>query len=315
VFGHLRWLGAVIATCLASCGVEEKTDLTGTGGSAGATSGGGGTGASGGAGGTGATGGGAGQTNGGTGGIAGAVNGGTAGAAGTPAGGTGGIVDPCAGACTDANATCSGGGTCDCNSDYLDVDGNPQSADCKSTIVTSVSVTLGITHERCGELVIKLGGPNAVTMTLMSRPGENESSDNGQSGGSGDGSPMTSSSPVTFDDAATPGSESMGQGPQGEVVCQDTGVCSYNPDQGAAGGPTTLDGAYGGSTALGLWRVCVGDVLMNDTGTLESFSVDITTSNHSFTGAVTGLAQNIPDNGYDGTLGSSSVTCADVVIP
>jgi subtilisin-like proprotein convertase family protein len=243
--------------------------------------------------------------------VAGSATGGTVGV--PSGGGTGGVVDPCGGNCTDANATCSAGGSCDCNNTFINVDndGNPQTADCKSTVVTTVTATVGITHDACGNLVIKLAGPNTTLITLVSRPGEAETADNGM-GGSGDMSNLVATSPITFDDTAPTDAELIGNG--NGVVCLETGPCAYNPNRGAASGPDTLAAAFGGSTALGTWRLCVGDAAAAETGTLQSFSVAITTSNHTFNGAVTNLNQAIVDNGYIGTLAPGSATCADIVI-
>lgn len=323
----MRWLGAGLVLCLLSCSVDETTafeDTGGTGGSGGSGALGGGTfGGTGGTGGSGGSvGGSAGSATGGaagaTGGAAGAPAGGSGGVAGTPSGGgTGGVVDPCAGLCTDGNATCSGAGSCDCNADFVnvDTDGNAQTADCKSTLATKVTVELAIGHTQVGNLVIKLRGPDNTVITLMSRPGATEPADDGSGVGGGDMSDILVAAPVTFDDAAATSAESMGGGVPGQSVCQGDGICSYHPDHGAATGPTTLAAAFDGKNATGTWRMCVGDADSGDTGAFESWELVVTTSNHQFSKSATGLNLSIPDNGYDGSLNPSSVACSDITLP
>jgi subtilisin-like proprotein convertase family protein len=334
VFGQLRWLGAGLLICLASCSVDETTafeDAGGVGGQGGGSGGSGalgggtfggngGTSASGGSGGN--TGGVAGTPAGGTGGVAGtpAGGGGTGGVAGTPAGGggTGGVVDPCGGNCTDPNATCSDTGSCDCNGNFLniDTDGNPQTAECKSTLISDVVVAdVAIAHEACGNLVIKLRGPDNTLIALMSRPGYTEGADDGTGNNAGDQSGMTDTAPVDFDDAAATSAESMGSGPPGQTVCQATGVCAYHPAQGAAPGPATLAAAFDGKSALGTWRICIGDADNNNNGTFQGWELRITTSDHQFVKSATALNLSIPDNAYNGTQDSGTVACSDITLP
>lgn len=324
MFGQIRWLGAGLVVCLASCSVDETTQVEDTGGTGGSSGIGGGTfGGTGGTGATGGSGGNLGGSAGATGGAAGQPSGGAAGApaggsAGVPSGGgTGGVVDPCAGKCTDQNATCSGSGSCDCNADYLnvDTDGDAQTADCKSAIITDVTAELAVTHESCGNLVIKLRGPDNTLITLMSRPGEAEAADDGSSGSGGDQSDMTASAPVTFDDAAGPSAETMGSGPPGEVVCQQS-ACDFHPDHGAATGPATLAAAFDGKNALGTWRMCVGDAVNNNVGTFQSWELRVTTSNHQFVKATgTNLNLTVPDDGYTGALDPAGAACVDITLP
>lgn len=328
----MRWRGAALVLCLSSCSVDETTQVEDTGGTGGGSASGGtgalGGGTFGGTGGTGATGGSGGNVGGSagtpTGGAAGTPAGGAGGAGGTggvagttSGGGTGGVVDPCAGKCTDGNAICSGSGSCDCNANFVnvDTDGDAQTADCKSTIVTKVTAEIAIGHTQCGNLVIKLRGPDNTLITLMSRPGANEAADDGAGAGGGDMSDMVSSSPVTFDDAAVASAESMGSGPPGQSVCQQSLVCDYHPDHGAATGPTTLSAAFDGKSATGTWRMCVGDADNNDTGTFHSWELRVTTSNHQFTKSADGLNLAIPDGGYNGSLDPASAACADITLP
>ncbi|HZO14107.1 MAG TPA: proprotein convertase P-domain-containing protein, partial [Polyangiaceae bacterium] len=65
-------------------------------------------------------------------------------------------------------------------------DGNPTSMTCHDLVVTTpyasiqeIRVTVGITHNSIGDLVIKLVSPTNKVMTLLNRPGMNEPDDLG----------------------------------------------------------------------------------------------------------------------------------------
>ena len=291
----------------------------GAGGSAGAGGSGGATGGSGGAtGGSGGATGGSGGATGGSGGATGGSCGATGGSGGAGgAGGTGGTTaDPCSGLCTDVNATCSSGGVCGCKAGFLnvDTDTDPKTATCKSSIVASLTVKVAIDHEDCGHLTIKLRGPNATVITLVSRPGHGEGADDGGGILAGDLSGLDPAHAVTFQDSAAVAAEDMGDsiGPL-SYVCKDDKICAFKPDKGAAAGPTTLQAAFKGIDAIGKWTLCVGDSNWLVGGKLEQWTLSITTSDGSIVRATpANLGLGIKDDGYDGTLGS--MACQDIIV-
>ena len=344
LLGVSAWV--TVAWSLAACGLSEEGGADvggGTGGKAGAggAGGAGGSGSNGGAGGSAGTGGGAGSGgSGGSGGVSGSggasgsagaggsggATGGSGGATGGSGGATGGsggaggtggtTADPCSGLCTDVNATCSSGGVCGCKAGFLnvDTDTDPKTATCKSSIVASLTVKVAIDHEDCGHLTIKLRGPNATVITLVSRPGHGEGADDGGGILAGDLSGLDPAHAVTFQDSAAVAAEDMGDsiGPL-SYVCKDDKICAFKPDKGAAAGPTTLQAAFKGIDAIGKWTLCVGDSNWLVGGKLEQWTLSITTSDGSIVRATpANLGLGIKDDGYDGTLGS--MACQDIIV-
>jgi subtilisin-like proprotein convertase family protein len=139
--------------------------------------------------------------------------------------------------------------------------------------VASVQVELAMSHTWVGDLTIKLVSPTSTIVTLMSRPGRAEPSDDG-SGMGGDGTDLLAANPITFVTAARVSAENMGGTLTGGVVCRDDATCSFAPDRGAgaAGDLTTFDG----EPAHGTWRLCVGDGANNDTGSIDSVALKLT---------------------------------------
>ncbi|MCE7890930.1 MAG: hypothetical protein DYH12_14745, partial [Sorangiineae bacterium PRO1] len=230
-------------------------------------------------------------------------------------GGSGGTTaDPCGGLCTDANATCTSAAVCSCNAGFIDTDtdSDPKTAKCISSMVLGVKVKVAIDHEDCGHLTIKLRGPNATVITLLSRPGVSEGADDGGGVLAGDLTGLDKGYPVSFDDVAAVAAEDMG-GTVGPFayVCKDDNVCSFKPDKGSAAGPTSLKAAFQNVDAVGKWTLCVGDSNWLVGGTLEQWEITFTTSGGSVTRASpANLGQGIKDDGYDGTLGS--MACRDI---
>ena len=175
-----------------------------------------------------------------------------------------------------------------------------------------MSVKVGIEHEDCGHLTVKLRGPNNTVIALVSRPGVSEGADDGGGILAGDLSGYDKGNPVTFQDAAAVAAEDMGDtiGPF-SYVCKDDGICAFKPDQGSAPGPSSLQAAFKGADAVGKWRLCVGDSIWLVGGKLQQWSLTVVSSDGSFTRATAAdLGLGIKDDGYDGSLGS--MTCVDI---
>lgn len=256
--------------------------------------------------------------NGGTAGSGG--SGGTAGGAGGTGGGaagTGGTTgDPCSGQCNGSHSICSATGVCGCSAGYTDTDGNPgdNSATCdKSSIIQSLTVTVGVQHPHCGELTYKLAH-GIQPMTLMSRPGAAEAADDGSGNLPGNQAKLSGASPLTFDDAAATSAEDMGATTgAAQTVCLDSGICQYHPDKGAAAGPGTLAAAFAGTDSIGTWQLCVGDSMANASGSLQNWSISFVTPGGTQTYSSGSISVSIPDDGYNGSLGSMG--CNQIKVP
>ena len=140
--------------------------------------------------------------------------------------------------------------------------------------IADVSVEIGMNHSYVGDLVIKVVAPAAANpITVLSRPGRNEPADDG-GGGMGDASNLSTSAPITFDDAAPNDAEDMG-GSIGDnsEVCVDDGECDFSPNPGSA-----IAGDFGtlaGQDSVGSWQVCVGDGAGGDFGFVDFIELTI----------------------------------------
>ena len=169
-------------------------------------------------------------------------------------------------------------------------DGNPTSMTCHILTVTTpytsiqeIRVTLGISHNSIGDLVIKLVSPTNEVTTLLNRPGMNEPDDLGAdcanptcgpASNYGDLSNLSGASPVTFFDAAMTSAEDMGADIGGpETVCQDDAICEFTPSPGSGPGTNLAD--FNETDPNGDWSVCVGDAAPADAGDLELVTLSI----------------------------------------
>lgn len=326
------FIGTAIATlgAVAACSLNTQAtntggfqnhdggpDSTAAGGSGVGGSGTGGVSPTGGSGPTGGTGGGT-AGSGGSGGATGGAGGigGSSGAGGT--GGTGG--DACHGNCPSPDICTAG--VCSCPAGYTDTDGNTSDdkATCtKSSIIQSLTVTVGIQSYHCGQLTIKLIGAGLPPLTLVSRPGATEAADDGSdTAGGGDTSNLETDHQITFDDAASTSAEDMGKTLGNyEVVCRDDGICNFSPSQGSWLTPTaTLNGTFKGKDSSGIWELCVGDSILTTAsydGTLDNWTIKFNTVGGAVSKSATNINGAIPDDKYDGSLGS--MACNQITIP
>lgn len=148
--------------------------------------------------------------------------------------------------------------------------------------VDNVTVQIAQSHTFVGDLTIKLIGPTAIVTTLVSRPGVLESADDGNDGvGFGENSNLLIANPLTYEQVAINESEMMGKVPSdhatGDTICLFAGSpCNYNPDNGAATSSEDLSTAYDTTTKVGNWQLCLGDSAGADTGTLDGWTLTIT---------------------------------------
>ncbi len=117
--------------------------------------------------------------------------------------------------------------------------------------VSTLTVSLYITHTYDGDLDISLIGPDGTTIDLTSDNGLN-----------GDNFGTSSATPTTFDDAAA-SSITTGTSPF---------LGSFRPEQ-----PLAAFLGKTGSAANGTWRLHVADDSANDTGLLNSWSIQFQT--------------------------------------
>ncbi|MFO0619142.1 MAG: proprotein convertase P-domain-containing protein [Polyangiaceae bacterium] len=143
---------------------------------------------------------------------------------------------------------------------------------CNQTI-SNLTVLLGMNHTWVGDLTIKLRSPAGTVVTLMSLPGFVEFADDGVDDGNNSGN-LVNGFPITFATGAATSAENMGAGGSAVNVCQNDGLCSYNPNPGAAA-PGTL-ASFNGQTAAGTWQLCVGDSATFDTGSIDQVRLNFT---------------------------------------
>lgn len=144
------------------------------------------------------------------------------------------------------------------------------------TSIDAVEIDTAIDHTWVGDLTIKLESPAGSVLGVMSRPGSADAADDGnttQPAGNGDN--IVATSPVTFIDGAAASAEDMGTT---GVVCQDDGICSYAPAPDSVATPPSNFAGFGGEDPSGTWTLCVGDSQGLDTGTFQSWTLNVTYS-------------------------------------
>ena len=140
-------------------------------------------------------------------------------------------------------------------------------------IIADIWLEIDMSHTWVGDLVIKLDGP-AGLMTLMSRPGLDEAADDG-TGCCGNSSDWVFGAVQTFDDDGIIAAEDIGLAgsPIAAQMLYPTGV--YD---GFSTPTTSLVGTYGATNAVGDWTLYIGDSAGGDVGTLESWTLHLTTT-------------------------------------
>lgn len=161
-------------------------------------------------------------------------------------------------------------------------DGTLDSMRCVSVLVDSphdsiqwVRVHVGVSHDRIGELIIKVRSAEQTVITLMNRPGYGESADDGAGLiWHGENSNLDSGYPVIFRDDAAYDAELMGDNLWAwEEVCKDDNRCEWKPNAGSATAGTLSDLA--GEDPSGSWRVCVGDWWTQNFGLIDRVKLTI----------------------------------------
>ncbi|WP_299227693.1 proprotein convertase P-domain-containing protein, partial [uncultured Psychroserpens sp.] len=186
-----------------------------------------------------------------------------------PAGQTGGtwsIGSGASGTASDSNNTSQNlpdGDSAGINS-TVSIAGIPTSA------TLDIEVEVAMTHTYVGDLEIELIAPDGESIILLTRPGTG--------GGFGDSSNASMSGAITFSDTASVNAEDMGDTlNSSETICLDDGICDYLPNSGPPTSFAQLSATIlaNGSNPNGVWTLNVSDNANDDTGSLDSWSINI----------------------------------------
>ena len=152
-------------------------------------------------------------------------------------------------------------------------------------VVLDISIDVAITHTWEGDLTLKLENPDGDILTLMSRPGLAELADDGNET-SFNNSGLVGAT-LTFSDAGLTDAETMGDFGElstlGEDICAVDLLCDYFPSPGSAVTSATSFGDFFGGTLNGVWTLWAGDAVGADQGSIDAFTLNITTASPSFT--------------------------------
>jgi subtilisin-like proprotein convertase family protein len=130
--------------------------------------------------------------------------------------------------------------------------------------IVDVNVEVAATHTWIGDLVFTLESPDATILTLMDRPGLPV-----VNAIVGDDDDLVAGSPISYIDSSANPAEEMGDGSTATniVVCQGDGVCDYSPDDAFS--------TLAGENVNGTWEFCASDNAGLDTGSITSFTVNV----------------------------------------
>jgi len=134
--------------------------------------------------------------------------------------------------------------------------------------ITSVSVEVSINHTWVGDLAIILRSPGGVELQLVARAGATHP-DEGQGAPFGNGANLIAANPILFSDAGTASAETLGSG--GSPIPAG----SFTADADGWSTDITAFADYVGDLAGGIWTLEVGDYAGFDTGTLESWTLNL----------------------------------------
>jgi len=165
--------------------------------------------------------------------------------------------------------------TCTYNGPDIDVadgffDGNISDSTACATITVpqtgydvadSVGIEMVVDHTWVGDLSFQVISPSGATMTLMNRPGVDDSP-------FGNGADLMVEHSTWFDESFDVSSEDMGSGlGTTDAVCLADGVCDFAPSSEELTWTGTLVDAVG-TDIVGDWVVCVGDSAFGNDGVL-----------------------------------------------
>lgn len=144
-------------------------------------------------------------------------------------------------------------------------------------VIDDLNVSVASGHSWVGDLTLRLTAPNAEVLTLLNRPAR-------VGAGAGNSDDLVASTPVIYDDAAASATsaEDMGDGCVGVIGVTAGCPDNYIPAPDAADTPLPGVGTnlaqYNGDNPNGVWQLCLGDSAAGDTGTLNSWSLTVSTT-------------------------------------
>ncbi len=136
--------------------------------------------------------------------------------------------------------------------------------------ITDLTVTIGVDHSWVGDTTLQLTGPNCGPLNVYARPGA------AAGVGAGDSSDLCAATPLGFNDGNATDAETMGAPEAGGSCVGTSGPLAYFSNGDEVGGAMTLTGCVG-TDAVGSWMLCIDDAGGGDTGTLQTWTLDVTT--------------------------------------
>lgn len=134
--------------------------------------------------------------------------------------------------------------------------------------ITLISITITLTHTYAGDLAIELIAPDLTEIQLLARPGT-AIGDEATGCPCGNGRNFAATA-ITFADGAT-SAETLGDAPPFGNIASGT----YAPDADGWTTDITLLAEFIGLPAAGLWTLRVGDYANQDTGTVDSWELNL----------------------------------------
>lgn len=181
-----------------------------------------------------------------------------------------------------------------------------------TTVVQSVSISVGLDHTWVGDLTMKLQAPNGSVLTILNRP-VSTAPDDGTDNPIGDNSNWAAGTIINFGDGLGPEAETMGNSlSDAQNICINDGICGHDPSPDTATQPPSAFTAFRNTQASGVWRLCVGDSAALDTGNLRTWSLNL---NFAAVFSQNPVPNSVPDDGYVGGFGGVGQLCSTMTIP
>ena len=118
-------------------------------------------------------------------------------------------------------------------------------------VVTDITVEMAINHSWIGDLTVKLRSPDQTVLTILNRPASTAPDDGTDSPPGGDNANLTTSFPVSFNDAYAVSAESMGSIVGNDFnVCEHDFECQFSPAPDTAVSPSSFASAFKGEQAM-----------------------------------------------------------------
>jgi subtilisin-like proprotein convertase family protein len=147
--------------------------------------------------------------------------------------------------------------------------------------LAEVYVSFGVEHTYVGDLTMKLFSPRGTEINLFSRPGVNETADDGSTppGETGYSANLAKAYLVTIFDGGTHDAERMGEGLADSQAVANFMIQApdqFAPNHGAASAGNFR--SFIGESPVGRWTLCVGDAVVGDSGSIDYWRLNIRTA-------------------------------------